>query len=81
MLVLINKCLLNVVFSMTKTLKGQSSHKQNFYYPHLQYYLENSASLNACFPLFHFTSFISNLIKIQLIQRQLGICGLCANQI
>ena len=35
MLILINQCLLNVVFSMTKILNGQSSPKKHFYYPHL----------------------------------------------
>ena len=35
MLVLINRCLLNVVFSLTKALNGQSSPKENFYSPHL----------------------------------------------
>ena len=35
MLILINQHLLNVVFSMTKTLNGQSSPKQNFHSPHL----------------------------------------------
>ena len=35
MLILINQCLLNVVFSITKTLNGQIYPKQHFYYPHL----------------------------------------------
>ena len=35
MLILINQCLLNVVFSITKALNGQISPKQHFYYPHL----------------------------------------------
>ena len=35
MLVLINQCLLNVVFRITKALNGQISLKQHFYYPHL----------------------------------------------
>ena len=33
--ILINQCLLSVVFSMAKALNGQSSPKQNFYFPHL----------------------------------------------
>ena len=33
MLILINQCLLNVVFSITKALNGQISRKQHFYYP------------------------------------------------
>ena len=35
MLILINQCLLNVLFSMTKALNSQSSPKQNLYSPHL----------------------------------------------
>ena len=35
MLILINQCFLNVAFSMTKALNGQSSPKQHFYYIHL----------------------------------------------
>ena len=34
MLTFINRCLLNVVFSMTKALNGQNSPKQNFHSPH-----------------------------------------------
>ena len=34
MLILINQCLLNVAFRMTKALNGQSSHKQNSYSPY-----------------------------------------------
>ena len=35
MLIFINRCLLNVVFSMTKALNGQTSPKQNFPSIHL----------------------------------------------
>ena len=35
MLILINQCLLNAVFSTTIALNDQSSPKQHFYYPHL----------------------------------------------
>ena len=35
MLISINQCLLNLVFSMTKALSGQSYPKQSFYYPPL----------------------------------------------
>ena len=35
MLILINQCLLNAVFSITKTLKGQISPKYHFYYSNL----------------------------------------------
>ena len=49
--------------------------------PTFQCYLENSASLNACFPLFHTLFFILHLIKFQLTPLQLGLCGLFANQI
>ena len=58
MLILINQCLLNVVFSMAKALNGQSSPKENFRSPYLSMLFENSASLNACFPLFHAPFFI-----------------------
>ena len=81
MLILINRCLLNVAFSITKALNGHISLKQFFIIPTFQCYLENTASLNACFPLFHTPFFISSLIKFQLTQLQLELCGLCANQI
>ena len=35
MLIFINRCLLNVVFSMVKEKNGQYSAKQNFLFPHL----------------------------------------------
>ena len=54
MLILINQCILNVVFGITKALTGQIAPKQQFYYLHL------------FFPLFHTHFFISNLIKFQL---------------
>ena len=81
MIILINQCLLNGFFSISKALNGQSSPKQYFYYPHLSMLFGNSVSLNACFPLFHIPFFISNLKKFQLNPLQLGLCGLCANQI
>ena len=81
MLILINRCLLNVVFSITKALNGQISPKQIFVIPIFQCYLENTASLNACFPLFHTPFFISSLIKFQVTRLQLGLRGLCSNQI
>ena len=59
--ILINQCLLNVVFSMAKALNGQSSPSKISILPNLQCYLENPASPNACFPLFHTPFFISNL--------------------
>ena len=34
-LILIKQCLLNVTFSVTKPLDGQTSSKQHFYYPQL----------------------------------------------
>ena len=61
MLILINQCLLNVIFRITKPLNCQISPKQHFYYPHL---------------FFHTPFFISNLIKFQLTPLQLGLCGL-----
>ena len=63
MLILINRCLLNVVFSMSKVLNGQSSPKENFNSLHLSMLFGKPASLNACFPLIHTTTFISNFIK------------------
>ena len=53
MLILINQCLLNVAFSTTKALNSQSTLKKNFILSIFQCYLENPASLNACFLLFH----------------------------
>ena len=35
MLILVNRCLLNVDFSIVNALNGQSSRKQNFSSPHL----------------------------------------------
>ena len=49
--------------------------------PSFSGYLENSASRNACFSLFHSPIFISNLIKFQLTSLQLILYGLCTNQI
>ena len=40
MLTLINWCLSNVVFTMTKALNGQSSPEQNFYSSHLSMLIE-----------------------------------------
>ena len=77
MLNLIYQYLLNAVFSITKALNGQISPKQHFYYPHLLCYLENSASLNACFPLFHTLFFILNLIKFPLTRSSWDFVALC----
>ena len=63
MLILINQCLLNVVFSMTKALNGQNSPKQNFPSRRFQCYLENPACLDACFPHFSNPFFIWNFIR------------------
>ena len=49
MLILINQCLLNVAFNITKSLNGYVSLKCHFYYPPFQCYLENSASLTRFF--------------------------------
>ena len=59
-------CLLNVVFSITKALNGQCSPKKNFYSPNFQCYLENTASLNACFPPFHTSFFHFKLFKYKI---------------
>ena len=69
-LILINQCLLNVVFSMTKALQVLPSKISAL--PTFQCYLENSDSLNACFPLFQTPYFIS----IELTLPKLGLCGL-----
>ena len=69
MLILIIRCLLNVVLSMTKALNGQSSPKQNFYSPHLSMLFEK-----ACFS-FTLPFFISNFIKFLLTPLQLGLRG------
>ena len=49
MLILINRYLLNIIFSMTKTLSGQNFPKQNFGSRTFQFYLQNPVSINACF--------------------------------
>ena len=53
MLILINQCLLNVAFSKEKALNGQSTAKNVSIPSTFLCYLENPASLNACFLLFH----------------------------
>ena len=52
MLISINWCLLNVIFSMTKAVNDQSSPKQNFYFLHLSMLLEK-----LCFSLCLFSFF------------------------
>ena len=61
MLIWINKRLLDVVFSMTKALNGSPKilPSKISVLPTFQCYLENSASLNACFPFSHTSFFIS----------------------
>ena len=78
MLMLINQCLLNVVFSIAKVLDGQSSPKvlPTFYYPHLPTLF---GKIFSTLPFFFF--FFSNLINFQLTPRKFGLCGLCVNQI
>ena len=41
LLILINLCLLNVVFSMKKAWNGQSSRRQNFYSFHTPFFMSN----------------------------------------
>ena len=72
-LILINRCLLNVAFSMTKALNEQSSPKQNFYPLHL--------SILMLVFLFSPLTFFSNFMKFRLISLLLGRHGLSANQI
>ena len=61
MLILINQCLLDVVFSMIKALNGQSSPKQNLYSPHLSMLLGKP-----CFSLWFFSSFSHFLFYFKL---------------
>ena len=64
MLILINRCLLNVVFSMTKALNGQSSPEQNSILCTFQCYLESPA----WFPVFRTPFFYFKLYKISTAQ-------------
>ena len=64
MLSLINQCLLNVVFSITKELWSKISPKQNFYYPLLSMLFGNLCLSWCLFPPFHIPFFISNFIKL-----------------
>ena len=61
---------------MVKTLPSKISILSTF-----QCYLENPASLNACFPLFHSTFSIQNFKRFQLTPLQLVFRGLWGNQI
>ena len=63
MLILINQCLLNIVLTLQKHWMVKFLPSNISTIPTFQCYLETSASLNACFPLFHTPFFISNLIK------------------
>ena len=56
MLILINQCLLNVVFSITKALTGQISPKYHFYYFHPSILFRK-----LCFCLSLFSSFLKFL--------------------
>ena len=67
MLVLINQCLMNVVFSMAKALNGQSSPKRNFYFPTFQRYLETLFLLMLVF-LFFTVPFSFELTPLQLFK-------------
>ena len=78
MLILINQCLLNVVFCIAKVLDGQSSPEV------LPTFLLSSSSNTIWKTLFHtliFFFFFSNLINFQLTPCKFGLCGLCVNQI
>ena len=61
MLILINRCLLNVVFRMTKALNGQRSLKQNIYSLHLPMLL-GKPCLFLCF----FSSFFDSLFYVKI---------------
>ena len=78
---LINRCLLNVAFDMTKALNGQSSPKKNFYSLHLPILLGKPCLSLCLFSSFSTPFFISNFMKLQLTPLQLGLRGLSANQI
>ena len=76
MLILVNQCLLDVALArqkhlMVKALRSKISIPSTF-----QCYLENPASLNACFPHFHTPFFISNFMKFQVAPFQLDYHGL-----
>ena len=61
MLILINQCLLNVIFSITKALTGQISPKYHFYYFHLLMLFRK-----LCFCLSLFSSFLNFLFYFKL---------------
>ena len=77
-LTFIHRCLLNVIFSMTKALNGQNSIKQNSILSTFQCCLENPASINAFLLIFSSPFFISNFIKYLLTPLQLRLHGLQA---
>ena len=82
MLILINRCLLNGVFSKTKTSNGQSSLKQNFYSPHRSMLLKKLCLSLCLFLSFSYRFFYFKLyINFQLILLQLGLRSLSTNQI
>ena len=64
MLTLINQCLLNVVFSIAKTLNGQISLKQHFYYLHLSTLFGNLCFSECLFFSFSHSSFYFKPYKI-----------------
>ena len=79
MLIFINGCFLNVIFSIRKVLNCQNFSHQNFH--SLQCYLEKPTPLNACFLLFTPLFFNSNFIKFYLSPLQLWFYGIHANQV
>ena len=82
MLILINRCLLNGVFSKTKISNGQSSLKQNFYSPHRSMLLKKLCLSLCLFLSFSYRFFYFKLyINFQLILLQLGLRSLSTNQI
>lgn len=48
---LINRCLLNFVINMTKTLIGHNYYRQNIHSTTFECYLENHASIHGSFTL------------------------------
>ena len=63
MLILINRCLLNIVFRITKAMNGQSSPEQNFNSPHLLVLLGKPCFSLCLFSSFSHSPFYFNLYK------------------
>ena len=75
-LILINWCLLNVVFSITKALIGQNSPKQNFYSSHLLMLLEKPCFSLCLFSFFSHSVFYFKFYKTSTNPTPVGILWL-----